>query len=283
MNFRIFAAFSIFIGMLILGSCSSQKKIIRAHDIKNISAKALYDSIVSNYGSANPVSIKFSASLTIPDKSVPSVSGLIKIKRDSIVWVSVSAMLGIEVARIKMTPDSLFVINRLQSSYYAGNYGYARQLLHFDFDFRTVQSLLLDEMFFYPPLKGDTVAAIDSMHVKSEGGNIKLKSVKRRELRRSQRSNPQAELIQQIMEISNYNLRLESVRLKDLKNDRRIEVEYSNFDEQETLLPNFPKKLDISVNEQKNTYLAKIEFARLSTDSSMTFPFEINQKYKKIN
>lgn len=282
MTFRSIAAVLLGVSILFISSCNSSKKIIRAHDLKSLSASALRDSIVTNYGYCNPVSIRFSAAFTIPDKSVPSLSGLIKIKRDSLVWISVSAVLGIEVARLKLTPDSLFLINRLQSTYYAGSYAYARQLLHFDFDFRTLQALLLDEMFFYPPLRGDTVAAIDSMHVRSDGGVIQMKSIKRRELRRSQRSNPQSEMIQQIIEISKFNLRVESVKIKDLKNDRRVQIDYSDFNAEESLLPNFPRKINLAVDEAKNEYLAKIEYSRISTDSVMSFPFEIPAKYKKM-
>src|SRR5690606_40171905 len=40
-----------------------------------------------------------------------------RINRDQTIWISVTALLGIEVARILITPDSVKILNKLQAEY----------------------------------------------------------------------------------------------------------------------------------------------------------------------
>ena len=60
----------------------------------------------------------------------------IRIQRSKKIWVSVTAIAGIEVARALITPDSLQVINKLQGLYlqkpFAYIYSYTSQQINFD-------------------------------------------------------------------------------------------------------------------------------------------------------
>ena len=47
------------------------------------------------------------------------LSGQLRMRHDSLVWLSVTAPMGIEVARIKVSTDSVWVINRLEKTYLA--------------------------------------------------------------------------------------------------------------------------------------------------------------------
>jgi len=56
-------------------------------------------------------------SIKLPVKSVKST---IKIYKDSLIWVSITALLGIEAARAQIKNDSIFLLNRLNSTYTYG-------------------------------------------------------------------------------------------------------------------------------------------------------------------
>ena len=50
------------------------------------------------------------------------VSANLRIRKDSVIWLSISALLGIEVARIQITPDSLKLMNRINKTYWTGDF-----------------------------------------------------------------------------------------------------------------------------------------------------------------
>ena len=62
-------------------------------------------------------------------------------RRDSIIYITISKM-GIEGARIVLTPDTVKFLNHLSSNYYIGNYAVLDKLVGFKTDFYMVQLLL---------------------------------------------------------------------------------------------------------------------------------------------
>ncbi len=68
----------------------------------------------------------------------------IRIQQDKKIWVSVSAtILNLEVARALITPDSILVINKLQSVYMRKPFSYIYQYGGKQITFKTLQALLI--------------------------------------------------------------------------------------------------------------------------------------------
>lgn len=80
----------------------------------------------------------------------------IRIERDRKIWVSITAILGMELARALITPDSLKAIDRMHHDAYLMSLADARQMLPFPADFSMIQALLLGE----PLPAGATFAAV---------------------------------------------------------------------------------------------------------------------------
>src|SRR5690606_28598736 len=64
------------------------------------------------------------SSLTLNNKERYDVTASIRLIRDEAIWISMTALLGMEVARVLITPDSIKVINRLQSTYICTPFAY---------------------------------------------------------------------------------------------------------------------------------------------------------------
>ncbi|MDB5125048.1 MAG: hypothetical protein JWP94_3177 [Mucilaginibacter sp.] len=67
----------------------------------------------------------------------------IRIQRDQKIWVSVTAIAGIEVARALITPDSILVINRLQSVYIREPFSYVNKFAGEQVNYKTLEALLV--------------------------------------------------------------------------------------------------------------------------------------------
>jgi len=83
---------------------------------------------------------------TATNKEMVKLAVFMVNRKDSILYVNASKM-GIELARIVLTPDSIKFINHLNSTYYIGNYTAVYQLLRISLTFDMVQSLLLNRDF----------------------------------------------------------------------------------------------------------------------------------------
>jgi hypothetical protein len=70
----------------------------------------------------------------------------VHIKKDSIIWISVSV--GIEAARCIITTDSILFMDRINRKYYGLSIKELSQQFNFDFDFSLLQSLLIGNLPF---------------------------------------------------------------------------------------------------------------------------------------
>jgi hypothetical protein len=75
--------------------------------------------------------------------TVTSFSGQIRMQKDSFIWVSASAVLGIEVSRILLTPDTFRVIDRIHSTYLCTGFSYIRRQTHPSVTLGVLQALLI--------------------------------------------------------------------------------------------------------------------------------------------
>ncbi|HEY5326537.1 MAG TPA: DUF4292 domain-containing protein [Mucilaginibacter sp.] len=67
----------------------------------------------------------------------------IRIKRDRKIWISVTAIAGIEAARVLITPDSIKVIDRLESVYIRQPFSYINTFAGNQVNYKTIESLLI--------------------------------------------------------------------------------------------------------------------------------------------
>ena len=107
--------FIIFLG-LGLSSCSLLKKnnieIENLTNINNIKTKVNESNISPNWLSMDSkIKIEKEGQSTV-------VNANIRINRDSVIWISLKAALGIEVLRTMITPDSIYFMSRMDKTYF---------------------------------------------------------------------------------------------------------------------------------------------------------------------
>ena len=89
--------------------------------------------------------------------SFDDLSGQIRMRNDSLVWLSVTATMGIEVLRAKVSNDSVWVINRLEKTYLAEPLDSLSTQLGMPLSLPLIQTLLLDNNEGVPPVENQTV------------------------------------------------------------------------------------------------------------------------------
>ncbi len=84
----------------------------------------------------------FSASFNTGGRN-RSFNGQVRFHKDSVIWVSITPALGIEVFRMLLTPDSVFILNRLERNYVRGGFRELNALVGTNLDFDILQSLII--------------------------------------------------------------------------------------------------------------------------------------------
>ena len=85
------------------------------------------------------------------------LSGQLRMRKDSLVWFSVTATLGVEVLRAKVSTDSVWIVNRIEKTYLAEPMKNLSETLGIPLSLALLQTLLLDNNEGLPPVENQTV------------------------------------------------------------------------------------------------------------------------------
>jgi hypothetical protein len=76
-------------------------------------------------------------------KTIQGVTASIRMQRDSAIWVSITALMGYEAARIMVTPDTFELLNRLEKVYIKEPLSKIKNYIPIDADIRLLQDLIV--------------------------------------------------------------------------------------------------------------------------------------------
>lgn len=110
--------------------------------------KNLLEKLRGNVIGYNTFSAKLKVDYESDTKQPPEVTANIRMTKDSIIWISVSAPIIGEVARAIITPDSLKAVNKMDKKVYLRDIKNAQDLLNIPFDFKTLQDMIVGNPIF---------------------------------------------------------------------------------------------------------------------------------------
>ena len=194
--------------------------------------------------------------ITVNDKNQNLSSGVsIRIKKDSVIWVSVQPGLGIEAARLMLTQDSVYLMNRLQKEYVATDYSFLRNKLQVDVNYDIMQSILLGN---YQPQ--GTEKAMDE-------GNLQHVQQMRQNL-----------LFDYF--IGRLNSKLQQLNVQDRNTGNTITVKYDDF--QNIGQEPFAHTLAAQALQKGEVSDFKINYSREAvSDEALSFPFSVPSDYAR--
>ena len=146
--------------LLALLTAASCKNLRRAQgdSLKPRSEKVLTKKLLENSVNAEWLGAK--AKITYSDEySGETFSANIRMRKDSAIWMNFKKF-SIEGARVLLTPDSIFVIDRINNEYLAKPFEYAQKEYSLPFGFQGLQAMLLGNPVFFST---QTEAGVDSL------------------------------------------------------------------------------------------------------------------------
>lgn len=253
-------------------SCETIRKVYK-EPLKEEGPEYLFEKLQKSELNFDLFKAKFNLNLQ-EGKKKTSFKGQLRIQKDSIIWVSFSPLLGIEIARILITNDSVKFINRIKKTFFEGDYKYLNDFFDTNLDFNVLQGLILGNDFSHYEITKFR-ALIDNMQYRLSSTNRqKLKNFIRRH-----ETEPNV-FIHNIW-LDPYNFKITQIQLKELKKEnKKLQVNYMDFEELNSQL--FPQKINFNLQAEKKINL-EIDYIKLDLNEDINFPFKIPEKYESIS
>ncbi|WP_055447216.1 DUF4292 domain-containing protein [Lacinutrix mariniflava] len=238
-----------------LVSCNSAKTITENGTLNaNLSSKQ----IIKNNAKSNSEFKMLSARLKIEStdgKKSQSVSVSLRMEKDKMIWMS---KLGIVKALI--TPNRVAFYNKLDGTYFDGDFTYLSELLGTDLDFNKVQALLLGEPIFNPNTKDYEASVFEKSYM--------LQPKK------------QNDLFELFLLFNPTHFKMDSQEIAQSKNKRLLKIDYLAYQNVDKEI--LPERIKILALENEDQLIIDLEYKGIELNQSLRFPFKIPSGYDKI-
>lgn len=262
--------------LFFLPSCKNQKKITLNNgkcilDFKN--TRTLTANLKANEFHFDRLKAKLSIEAVI-DSSSNSFTMSLRMKKDSIIWMSLSKI-GIEGARILITKDSVKFINPLKKQFFSGDFTYLSKMLNTELDFEIIQSLLIgNSVTFYDEAEKIKPGIDNCQYTLGTIRKFKLHKVmeKGKDLKEA------AQSIYMVPE----TFKIARILFYDFNPDRSFDAKFGAFAVPENSNNQlFPYKMNYIIKAQKNVTI-DIDYDKIQLNEELTFPFKIQDNYERI-
>ena len=255
---------------MVATSCSSTKRVSAKKNLKKYGFEYLRIKMKENTLSFNDLSAKLSLTYK-NEKSSTSLRGQMRIREDSILWISFSPAMGIEAARLILTQDSIKFINRLNKTYFTGEYQMLDTLISTTIDYVIVQSMILANELPYYKLDNFSVKADDNMYLLTMEKKRKVK-------RKIKKGKSPTNVIVEKVWLDPVNFRMRRLEMNEIGNDKKkLVVQYDDYRETDGKM--FPYRIKISIFAD-NDIVIDVNYNKVHFGESLRFPFRIPSKYK---
>ncbi|MEN8124610.1 MAG: DUF4292 domain-containing protein [Bacteroidota bacterium] len=249
-------SFLIFFILSLLISCKSSK-VTTDENIVNLSSKR----IINKHYAQNYNDKLFKAGLVIKyngKSDIPELKASLRIAKDSVIWMSISK-LGFPVGKLMITPTRVQFYEKINKSYFDGDFSFVSNILGTEFDFDKVQNLFLGE-------------ALINLKVQKFNATIQQKKY----LLIPKKKNP---IFDMLFWIDPINFKIVKEEFSYVENNQKLKIVYKNYSETDGLL--LPNGFTIdAIGEKRNTQI-DINYKNVEQVSSLKFPFTIPDNYKK--
>lgn len=183
------------------------------------------------------------------------VNANIRMVKDSAIWISVNAVLGIEAMRALITQDSVKLLDKLNKTYTARRVEYLQEITSLPLDLATLQDLIIGNPVF---LDSNIVSYTQS------AGTITLLTL--------------GKLFKNLISVAESDKTVQHIKLDDANPARSRTADLSYSDYQNGNGVPFATKRTISVSEKKKLDI-NLDFKQYDFNESVSFPFSVPKNF----
>lgn len=255
-------------------SCKVSKPAVAAPPptvtAKGAIVNEVFDSVLSKQFDFEWLSAKAQVDYTDKSGETNSFDINLRMRKDSVIWISITPLLGIEAARVLIDRDSVVLLDRVHKEWKVRSYDYLGEMLRTPINFDMIQSVVLGNYFSYQ--RNERIRSYYE-----EQPYAILSTLNKRQARRTmEEKDPSRPVIQDFWIDGNY--RIVKSRITDEKLDRWVEASYTQF----TAVNGYLFPLNIVVTFFSSTpVIMKVSYSKVANEETLTMPFTIPDKYER--
>lgn len=279
--------FFLFFVVLCVTSCRMTEKVSMRREVPNITEAKLLKNIYENELDFNSLYIKkLDVSIDRNGKDY-NLKAALKIKRDSFIWMSLTLPLGIEIARVLLTPDSIKFIDSYNKKYFFTDYRFFHDKFDIKINFDCFQNLL-SNVYFNLENCGKNESNDSKFKFERTDSDYVLSNVHRKALNRKikkffkkKRKNKDYTLILHKIHIDPVLFRPSKMLLEDLEGDMGISVKYDGFKSFGDKI--YPEMTEFNVVLDDMKIKLGLKVQKLEFDVEVIPGFRFSSKYKPLS
>lgn len=177
-------------------------------------------------------------------------------EKDKVLWINAS----FSVIRAMVTPEKVSFYNKLDNTYFDGDFKYLSDLLGTELDFQKVQNLLFGETL-YQLKSGEYVSTVDD-----ESYIVQPKE--------------QQALFEMFFLIYPSNFKVKSQQISQAEDFRHLQIDYLSYQEINKQI--IPERIKVIALESSDETIISLEYRNVTLNEELRFPFKIPSGFKKI-
>lgn len=219
--------------------------------------KTNYDSIGKNRINFTTFSAKIDVEYNDGDGKKYDVNANVRMYKDSVIWVSVTAILGIEGLRAYITKDSVKLLDKQNKVYTARSVSFLQEVTELPLSLSSLQDLLVGNPVF---LDSNIVSYTRS------SGSVSLLSL--------------GDFFKNLFTVAENTRQVQSSKLDDMEEtrNRTCYLSYSDYETKKGV--NFATRRSINVSEKKKLDI-RLNFRQYEFNETLSFPFNVPKNYTR--
>ena len=246
---------SAFLIVFLIG-CKSKQSVATASANENTEVSKVIKGHYKNEHDFTTLNIRANAKYE-DEKQSHSMNADIRIKKDDIIWINIK-FLGIPMAKAMITPTKVSYYEKINNTYFEGDFSMLSNWLGTDLDFNKVQNLFLGK-------------AIDDLTKDKWVSEVVEKMFKL--------SLPNSSDIAKEFYFEGANYLLKKETITQASKNRNLEIRYPSFKEEKGMF--LPNEINIKA-EQKNKVTIDIEYKNTTFNENLSYPFSIPSGYTAV-
>ncbi len=200
------------------------------------------------------------------DKQNNSFTINLRIRKDSLIWMSLNGGLGFEAARIVLTLDSIKILNRINKNLTVKSIDYIESLSSFPLDFYDIQALITGHPAYY---NTDLLSSSNNIIYNKNEHNYLLKSNYKKYYHINTWVNAE-------------NFKINKLIIEDAATKQSFTTLYNDFQviDGNQLYP-FQNTFKLILNQLLTTEI-HLQTTKVKLNEPTTFPFKVPDKYEKV-
>ena len=272
-----------------LFACKSKEVVVTQEPLKERSQAFLTRHIDKNKFEFDWLGMKLDAEFTSGEEQ-QGFKATVRMRKDSAVSVSISPALGIEVLRMLVVKDSLKMVSEIPGDKYVflGSVDELSELAKIDLDVSTMQDLLIGNPIGLSREEGRMKSGIEKLDVeyytlisrmsrRVRRASEEQDSLATRDGRRVPKRLEDNDWISSKFWIESNLYKVVKCELTDLRTRRMVQINYSEFDEED--LSHYPHKCNIQIDDIKGKTSLDFKIIRTNTQNHYDFSFDYDKDY----